>query len=34
MKRAAITKAHPDGLDAAVAAWRKDATIMDWLEAL
>jgi integrase/recombinase XerD len=34
MKRAAITKAHPDGLDDAVAAWRKDATIMDWLEAL
>lgn len=34
MKRAAITKAHPEGLDDAVAAWRKDATIMDWLEAL
>jgi integrase/recombinase XerD len=34
MKRAAITKAHPDGLDDAVAAWRKDTTIMDWLEAL
>jgi site-specific recombinase XerD len=34
MKRAALTKAHPDGFDDAVAAWRKDATILDWLEAL
>jgi integrase/recombinase XerD len=35
MKRAAIAKAHPDaGLGKTVAAWRKDATILDWLEAL
>lgn len=35
MKRAAIEKAHPNtGLAHAVAAWRKDATILDWLEAL
>jgi site-specific recombinase XerD len=34
MKRAAIAKAHPNGLGDTVAAWRRDATIMDWLEAL
>ncbi len=35
MKRAAIAKAHPDGIGGGgVAAWRKDATILDWLEAL
>jgi len=35
MKRAAIEKAHPNtGLAHAVAAWRKAATILDWLEAL
>jgi len=34
-KRAAIAKAYPNtGLCDAVAAWRKDATILDWLEAL
>jgi site-specific recombinase XerD len=34
MKRAAIAKAHPNGLGDTVAAWHRDATIMDWLEAL
>jgi len=34
MKRAAIAKAHPDVLGDVVAAWRRDATIMDWLAAL
>jgi site-specific recombinase XerD len=34
-KRAAIAKAHPSaGLGDTVAAWRKDATILDWLDAL
>ena len=34
-KRAAIAKAHPStGFGNAVAAWRKDATILDWLDAL
>lgn len=34
-KRAAIAKAHPEaGLGPVVAAWRKDATILDWLVAL
>ncbi len=34
MKRAAIAKAHPEGLGDVVAAWRRDATILDWLAAL
>jgi len=35
MKRAAIAKAHPDtGLGKIAAAWRKNTTILDWLEAL
>lgn len=35
MKRAAIAKAHPGaGLGETAATWRKDATILDWLEAL
>ncbi|MFN8544573.1 MAG: site-specific integrase [Candidatus Binatia bacterium] len=34
MKRAAIAKAHPDGLGDVSSAWRSDATIMDWLKAL
>jgi site-specific recombinase XerD len=35
MKRAAVAKAHPiDTVDPAVAAWRTDATILQWLEAL
>lgn len=34
-KRAAVAKAHPIGkADPAVAAWRSDATILAWLEAL
>ena len=34
-KRAAISKAHPDaGFSDAVAAWRNDATILEWLQAL
>lgn len=33
-KRAAIAKAHPGGVGDVGAVWRKDATIMDWLEAL
>ncbi|MFQ5699949.1 MAG: site-specific integrase [Myxococcota bacterium] len=35
MKRAAIAKARPLGdIDPALAAWRSDATILQWLEAL
>lgn len=35
MKRAAIAKARPIGkVDPAIAAWRSDATILAWLEAL
>jgi site-specific recombinase XerD len=35
MKRAAIAKARPIGrVDPAVAAWRTDTTILQWLEAL
>lgn len=35
MKRAAVAKARPIGkVDPAVAAWRKDATILAWLESL
>jgi integrase/recombinase XerD len=35
MKRAAVAKARPLGkVDPAVAAWRSDATILTWLEAL
>ncbi len=35
MKRAAVAKARPVGkIDPAVAAWRRDATILSWLEAL
>ena len=35
MKRAAIAKARPSGdVDRALGAWRKDATILKWLEAL
>jgi site-specific recombinase XerD len=35
MKRAALAKAQPGtGLGKTVAAWRTDATILDWLEAL
>ena len=34
-KRAAIAKAHPLGnIDPALAAWRTEATILQWLEAL
>lgn len=34
-KRAAVAKARPIGkVDPAVAAWRRDATILTWLEAL
>ena len=34
-KRAAVAKARPIGkVDRAVAAWRSDATILAWLEAL
>jgi site-specific recombinase XerD len=34
-KRAALAKARPVGdTDPALAAWRKDASILDWLEAL
>jgi len=34
-KRAAISKARPIGdVDPAVAAWRTDRTILQWLEAL
>jgi integrase/recombinase XerD len=34
-KRAALSKARPtDGDDAGIAAWRSDATILDWLAAL
>jgi integrase/recombinase XerD len=35
VKRAAVAKARPIGkVDPAVAAWRRDATILAWLEAL
>jgi site-specific recombinase XerD len=35
MKRAALAKARPLGaVDPAVAAWRTDATILEWLESL
>jgi integrase len=35
MKRAAVAKARPVGvLDPAVAAWRTDKTILEWLESL
>lgn len=34
-KRAAVAKARPIGkVDPAVPAWRRDATILAWLEAL
>ena len=34
-KRAALNKARPtDGDDTAIAAWRSDATILEWLAAL
>ncbi len=34
-KRAALAKARPVGdIDPALAAWRQDATVLDWLEAL
>jgi site-specific recombinase XerD len=35
-KRAAIAKAHPVGkiVDPALAAWRTEATILQWLEQL
>lgn len=35
MKRAALGKARPTGeADPAIGAWRKDASILDWLQAL
>jgi integrase len=35
MKRAALAKAGPIGeFDPALAAWRSDASILQWLEAL
>ncbi len=35
MKRAAVAKARPIGVVApAVAAWRTDKTILEWLESL
>jgi len=35
MKRAALAKAGPlADIDPALAAWKKDASILDWLEAL
>jgi integrase/recombinase XerD len=35
MKRAALTKAQPLAkVDPALAAWRRDATILDWLGSL
>jgi integrase/recombinase XerD len=35
MKRAALAKARPlAAIDAALAAWRRDASILEWLEAL
>lgn len=35
MKRAALAKARPlAAIDAALAAWRRDASILDWLETL
>lgn len=35
MKRAAVAKAHPSGpIEPAVAAWRSDRSILQWLEAL
>jgi integrase len=33
-KRAALTKATPTDSTRTVAAWRSDATILDWLAAL
>jgi integrase/recombinase XerD len=33
-KRAALTKARPTGNDETTAAWRSDATILEWLAAL
>ena len=35
MKRAAVAKARPIGdIDPALASWRSDATVLEWLEAL
>jgi hypothetical protein len=34
MKRAAIAKARPVGDVPVPAAWRRNASILDWLEAL
>jgi hypothetical protein len=34
MKRAAIAKARPVGDVRVPAAWRRNASILDWLEAL
>ena len=33
-KRSALTKARPTASNDAVAAWRSDATILEWLAAL